>query len=487
MRKEQIFGLRQGFGKVPVFRKIYADFYTPVLLLRKIAAKSKNYYLFESVKEKRQSRYSFLGLDPDIIAEVIDGKLYLKQGEKVQVLDNPIDELKELFNRFTSPRVEGLPVFTGGAVGYFGFESARYFNQSIKFGYPPIDDLPDIKLMFIDKLIVFDHYEQYLYLISNLDTSKDFEEEYQRCQSDLDYLEELIKTQADYRPSALGKKPVFKTNITPKQFIKNVQKAQEYIKQGKVYQVVPSLRFFALYQGGLFEIYRKLRTINPSPYLYYIKMNDLEIAGCSPETLVRLADGEVITYPIGGTRPRGKTEEEDKALEKELLSDPKEIAEHNMLVDLSRNDLGKISEVGTVKVRNYLNIDRYSHVMHLTSEVAGRLKKDCHFLDALGAVLPAGTLSGSPKVRAMEIISELEPHRRGIYGGAICYLGYNGNFDCCIAIRTVIKYKGIVSVQSGAGIVLESDPQKEYEECLNKAKALFSALQQDFSDREVAF
>ncbi|HEY8419285.1 MAG TPA: chorismate-binding protein [Clostridia bacterium] len=479
MLKDQVFDLSQSFGKVPVFRKIYADFYTPVLLLQKIAARSKNCYLFESVKEKRRSRYSFLGLDPEIIVEVTDGKLYLKQNGEVQVFDNPIDTLKNLLDRYKSPRVPGLPVFTGGAVGYFGFESAQYFDPSLKLDYPRIDDLPDIKLMFIDKLIVFDHYDQYLYLISNMDSSKDFDQEYLRCQRDLDYLEEVINSQADYNSSALGKKPIFKTNISPKQFLKNVQKTQEYIKQGEVCQVVPSLRFFALYQGGLFEIYRRLRTINPSPYLYFIKMNDLEIAGCSPETLVRLVDGEVITYPIGGTRPRGRTEEEDKALEKELLSDPKELAEHNMLVGLGQSDLSKICEIGTVKVKNYLKVDRYSHVMHLTSEIAGKLKKDCHSLDALGAVLPAGTLSGSPKARAMEIISELEPHRRGLYGGAICYLGYNGNMDCCIAIRTVIKYKGIVNIQSGAGIVQESDPQKEYEECLNKAKALFAAFGQE--------
>jgi anthranilate synthase component 1 len=479
MQKDQIFDLCQSFGKVPVFRKIYADFYTPVLLLQKIASRSKNYYLFESVKEKRQSRYSFLGLDPEIIVEVIDGKLYLKQNGQVQVFDNPVNTLKSILDKYSSPRIAGLPVFTGGAVGYFGFESAQYFDPSLKFDNQKIDNLPDIKLMFIDKLIVFDHYEQYLYLVSNMDTSKDFEREYFRCRQDLDYLEELINTQVNYSPSAF-KKPNFKTNIAPKQFMKNVQKAREYIRQGEVLQVVPSIRFYALYEGGLFEIYRKLRTINPSPYLYFIRMNALEIAGCSPETLVRLSDGEVITYPIGGTRPRGKNEEEDKALERELLNDPKEIAEHNMLVDIGQSDLRKVSEIGSVKIRNYLKVDRYSHVMHLTSEIAGRLKKDCHPLDALGAVLPAGTLSGSPKARAMEIINEFEPHKRGIYGGAICYLGYNGNMDCCIAIRTVIKYKGMVHIQSGAGIVLESDPQREYEECLNKAKALLAAFGQEY-------
>ncbi|HEY8424242.1 MAG TPA: anthranilate synthase component I [Clostridia bacterium] len=478
MQKEEIFQLCQGFGKVPVFRKIYADFYTPVLLLKKISYFSNDYYLFESVKEKRWSRYSFLGLDPALKVEVTDGKLYLKKDGQTQVFDNPIDALKKLLDTYTSPRIPGLPVFTGGAVGYFGFESAQYFDESIKFSYPKIDDLPDIKLMFIDKLIVFDHYEQYLYLIVNMDSSKDFEQEYERCQKELDYLEKIIKTPVEYEPAALGKKPVFDSNITRAQFIKKIKKAQEYIKQGDIFQIVPSLRFFARYQGGLFEIYRKLRTINPSPYLYYIKMEDLEIAGCSPETLIHVQDGEVITYPIAGTRPRGKTEQEDKELEKDLLSDPKEIAEHNMLVDLSRNDLGKISEIGSVKVRNYLNVERYSHVMHLTSEVVGRLKKECHFLDALGAVLPAGTLSGAPKVRAMEIISELEPHRRGIYGGAVCYLGYNGNMDCCIAIRTVIKYKDLINVQSGAGVVLESDPEKEYQECFNKAKALLIAIEQ---------
>jgi anthranilate synthase component 1 len=476
--KQQVFDLCQNFGKVPVFRKIYADFYTPVLLLKKIAANSQNYYLFESVKEKRWSRYSFLGLDPSIQVEITDNKLYLKQDGQIQSFDNPIETLKTLLNKYTSPRVLGLPVFTGGAVGYFGFESAGYFDNSVVFDYPRLDDLPDIKLMFIDNLIVFDHYEQYLYLIANMDTSGDLEEEYQRCQNVLDRLEEIIKTPIDYQPTASGKKPRFETNITQRQYVQNIKKAQEYIKIGEIFQVVPSMRFFARYKGGLFEVYRKLRTINPSPYLYYIKMDDLEIAGCSPETLIHIKNEQVITYPIAGTRPRGQTEQEDMALERELLNDPKEIAEHNMLVDLSRNDLGKISEIGSVEVRNHLSVERYSHVMHLTSVVAGRLKKDCHFLDALGAVLPAGTLSGAPKTRAMRIISELEPHRRGIYGGAICYLGYNGNMDCCIAIRTVVKYKDIINVQSGAGIVLDSDPQKEYLETLNKAQAVLAAVEQ---------
>lgn len=478
MLKQQIFDLCQGFGKVPVYRKIYADFYTPVLLLKKIAANSTSYYLLESVKEKRWSRYSFLGLEPSLLVDVIDGKLYLKQDGQTQVFDNPIPTLKSLLEKYTSPRIPGLPIFTGGAVGYFGFESAEYFDQDIKFDNPRLDDLPDIKLMFIDNLIVYDHYEQHLYLIANMDTSRDLEQEYLRCQKVLDNLENIIKTPVDYEFTASGKKPAFESNITQKQYIENIKKAQEHIRLGEIFQVVPSLRFFARHQGGLFEAYRKLRTINPSPYLYYIKMDDLEIAGCSPETLIHIEDDEVITYPIAGTRPRGKTEEEDKALEQDLLNDPKEIAEHNMLVDLSRNDLGKISEVGSVYVRNYLAVERFSHVMHLTSEVLGKLRADCHNLDALGAILPAGTLSGAPKKRAMEIISKLEPHRRGVYGGAIGYLSYNGNMDCCIAIRTVIKYKDTVNVQSGAGIVLDSDPQKEYEETLNKAKAVLAAVEQ---------
>ncbi|NLC17590.1 MAG: anthranilate synthase component I [Clostridiales bacterium] len=478
MLKQQVFDLCQGFGKVPVYRKIYADFYTPVLLLKKIAANSQNYYLFESVKEKRWSRYSFLGLDPSIQVEISDNKLYLKQDGQIQVFDNPIVTLKTLLNKYTSPRIPGLPVFTGGAVGYFGFESAGYFDNSIVFDYPKMDDLPDIKLMFIDNLIVFDHYEQYLYLIANMDASRDREKEYQRCQQILDKLEEIIKAPIDYNYAASGKKPRFETSITQERYIQNIKKAQEYIKLGEVFQVVPSVRFFARYKGGLFEVYRKLRTINPSPYLYYIKMDELEIAGCSPETLIHIENGQVITYPIAGTRPRGRTEQEDRDLEQELLNDPKEIAEHNMLVDLSRNDLGKISEIGSVEVRNHLAVERYSHVMHLTSVVAGRLKKDCNFLDALGAVLPAGTLSGAPKIRAMQIIGELEPHRRGIYGGAICYLGYNGNMDCCIAIRTVVKYKDKINVQSGAGVVLDSDPLKEYQETLNKAQAVLAAVEQ---------
>ena len=478
MQRQEIFDYCRSFGKVPIFRKIYADFHTPVLLLQKIAKQSNDYYLFESVKEKRWSRYSFLGLSPNLIIEINDGKLIeFENGEKKCVFDNAIEYLKSLFDRYNSPCIEGLPVFTGGAVGYFGYESAKYFDNAIKFHSPKIDDLPDIKLMFIDNLIVFDHYEQYLYLIANMDSSCNLEAEYERCNKVLDELEDIIQKECNYAPKGNFKPPIFKSNTAKEQYIENVKKAKQYIKKGDIFQIVPSQRFCADFEDSLFDVYRNLRLINPSPYLYYIKMGDLEIAGCSPETLIHIVGKEVITYPIAGTRKRGKTQEEDRALEKELLNDPKEISEHNMLVDLGRNDIGKISAIGSVEVRNYLSVERYSHVMHLTSVVAGKLKDGVHMIDALGAVLPAGTLSGAPKIRAMQIIDELEPHGRGIYGGSICYFGYNGNMDCCIAIRTVVKNKGKINIQSGGGIVLDSIPEEEYEESLNKAKALFSALE----------
>ncbi|HEY8389476.1 MAG TPA: anthranilate synthase component I [Clostridia bacterium] len=475
MHKAEIFDLCQSFGKVPIFKKIYADFYTPVLLLQKIAQVSDNYYLFESVKEKRWSRYSFLGLDPKLTVEIQDGKLKEIQDGKVEIYDNAIERLKILFDKYNSPRIDGLPVFTGGAVGYFGYESAKYFDNAIKFNSPKTDDLPDIKLMFFDELIVFDHYEQYLYLIANINSDCDFETEYSRCQFVLEKLENIIQSQVKITKENF-KPPVFKSNITKERYINNVIKAKEYIKKGDIFQVVPSQRFCANFEGNLFDVYRSLRRINPSPYLYYIKTEELEIAGCSPETLIHIVGDEVITYPIAGTTRRGITEEEDKLLEQKLLNDPKEIAEHDMLVDLGRNDIGKISKIGSIEVRNYLNVERFSHVMHLTSVVAGKLKEGVHIIDALGAVLPAGTLSGAPKIRAMQIIDELEPSARGIYGGAICYFGYNGNMDCCIAIRTIVKYKDKISVQSGGGIVLDSDPEKEYEESLNKAKAVLAAV-----------
>lgn len=475
MYKQAVYDYCRSFGKVPIYKKIYADFYTPVLLLQKIAQHSQDYYLFESVKEKRWSRYSFLGLNPKLTVEINDGILTEQNDGRTQTFDNALDRLKVLFDRYNSPRIDGLPVFTGGAVGYFGYESAKYFDSAVKFSPKKSDGLPDIKLMFFDSLIVFDHYEQYLYLISNLDSSKDFETEYNRCLDDLKNLEQIIKsciqsTKNNFKP------PVFRSNTTKERYINNVQKAKEYIKNGDIFQVVPSQKFVADFEGSLFDVYRNLRLINPSPYLYYIKTGELEIAGCSPETLIHIVGDEVITYPIAGTRKRGATEEEDRALENELINDEKEIAEHNMLVDLGRNDIGKIAKIGTVEVRNHLTVERFSHVMHLTSVVAGKLKDGVHIIDALGAVLPAGTLSGAPKIRAMQIIDELEPEPRGIYGGAICYFGYNGNMDCCIAIRTVIKYKNRLSVQSGGGVVLDSDPEKEYEESLNKAKAVLTAV-----------
>lgn len=473
---EQIVSFCQDFGKVPVFRKINADIYTPVLLLQKIAAQSDNYYLFESVKEQRWSRYSFLGVNPQTFVQIDDGILTLSDNGNIQKFSNPIDKLKEILNKFKSPKIKGLPVFTGGAVGYFGFESSQYFDKAIKFNNPKPNDLPNVKLMLINNLIVFDHLEQSIYLISNFDSSVEHKAEYKRVLKELDKLEQLIKSQITLPKPCQNTAPVFKSNMSKAQYIENVKKAKDYIIKGDIFQVVPSQKFTSSFEGGLIDIYRNLRTINPSPYLYYIKMDGLEIAGCSPETLVHIVDDSVITYPIAGTIRRGKTEEEDIRLERTLLADEKEVAEHNMLVDLGRNDIGKIAKIGSVKVQNYKKVEKFSHVMHITSQVIGMLREDCHPIDALGAVLPAGTLSGAPKIRAMQIIDELEKEKRGIYGGAICYFGYNGNMDCCIAIRTIIKYKNILSVQVGGGIVLDSNPEDEYTESVNKAAAVLEAV-----------
>lgn len=480
MKKSDVFLYCRDYGRVPVFRKIYADMNTPVMLLKKIARRCDCYYLFESVKEQRFSRYSFLGLEPKSLVTVNDGVLTLTENGREERFYDPVAKLKEILSSRKSPAIKGLPVFTGGAVGYLGYEMSKYFDKAVHFGADRYNDLPEAYLMLIDKLIVYDHHEQLMYLVVNMDGSApDYEQEYERVTGELDGLEQLVKSEYSTSDSVNEgfSAGAVRSNITKERYMDNVERAKEYIRKGDIFQVVPSQRFSAECTGSLIDVYRRLRVINPSPYLYYIKIHGLEIAGCSPETLVKLHDGRVTTYPIAGTRKRGATEAEDLRMAEELAADPKELAEHNMLVDLGRNDIGKISKFGSVRVDKYLSVERYSHVMHLTSMVSGEVREGIDGLDAIGAVMPAGTLSGAPKIRAMQIIDELEGESRCVYGGAISYLGYNGNMDCCIAIRTLVKHNGVVSAQAGGGVVLDSDPESEYQESLNKAGALLAALE----------
>ena len=331
--------------------------------------------------------------------------------------------------------------------------------------------------MLFDRVIVFDNYRQKLILITGVKLEGDLEENYTNAKQELEEMERLIRSgaQADFRPLVLEE--AFYPGVDKEDYCKMVEKAKEYIYEGDIFQVVLSNPLTAKAKGSLFDTYRVLRTSNPSPYMFYFSSDDIEVAGASPETLAKLENGQVCTFPLAGTRKRGVTEEEDQELEKELLADEKELAEHNMLVDLGRNDVGKISQPGTVKVDKYMEIQRYSHVMHIGSTVTGKIRKDKDALDVVDAILPAGTLSGAPKIRACEIIAELEQEKRGIYGGAVGYLDFAGNVDTCISIRLAYKKNGYIRVQSGAGIVADSIPENEFQECLNKAGAVLQAVE----------
>ncbi|MGN0271595.1 MAG: anthranilate synthase component I, partial [Lachnospiraceae bacterium] len=422
-------------------------------------------------------RYTFLGYDPKLELTCVDGKVTITAGTKITMeTKHPKEQIKQIIEENKSPRFSYLPTFTGGLVGYFSYDYIKYAESSLDLDAEDTEGFRDVDLMLFDKVIAFDHYRQKIILIVNAKCS-DIETEYQRALLELESMKNLIlKGKAkEEQPGKL--KTDFKMLFQEKEYCSIVEKAKNYIREGDIFQVVLSNRMEAEYEGSLLNAYRVLRTTNPSPYMFYFSSDDLEIAGASPETLVKLEDGVVHTFPLAGTRPRGKTLEEDERLEKELLADEKECAEHNMLVDLGRNDIGKISEFGSVKVEKYMSIERFSAVMHIGSTVSGKVRKDVHTLDAIDAILPAGTLSGAPKIRACEIINELENNKRGIYGGAIGYIDFTGNLDTCIAIRIAYKKNGKVFIRSGAGIVADSVPKKEYEECLNKAKAVKMAIQ----------
>ena len=351
----------------------------------------------------------------------------------------------------------------------------KYSEPKLNLDAEDTEGFKDVDVMLFDKVIAFDNLRQKIIVIANA-RMENIEEEHKRCCAELDEIVELIRhgTPTPIEPGRITSE--FRSLFSEKEYCDMVERAKKYIYEGDIFQVVLSNRLEADYEGSLLNTYRHLRTINPSPYMFYFSSDDMEVAGASPETLVKLEDGVLHTFPLAGTKPRGKTQEEDEELERILLSDEKERAEHNMLVDLGRNDLGKISRFGSVKVEKYMSIERYSHVMHIGSTVAGKIREDKCSLDAVDAVLPAGTLSGAPKIRAMEIINELENNKRGIYGGAIGYIDFTGNLDTCIAIRIAYKKNGKVFVRSGAGIVADSVPVSEYNECLNKARAVMNAV-----------
>ena len=462
------------YDVVPVSCEILSDFTTPIETIRILKNASTHAYMLESAQsDEKWGRYTFLGFDPKLEITCINGEI--TYGDKTEKTDNPSKIIREILSHFKSPRLPYLPSFTGGLVGYFAYDFLGYVEPTAKCDVNDTENFKDVDLMLFDKVIAFDHVRQKLILITNM-SLEDVDAGYQEAIDDLNGLIDLLKNGAksdEPEGRLLGEvTPLF----SKEEYCAMVEKAKNYIHEGDIFQIVLSNRLSAPFEGSLLNTYRILRTVNPSPYMFYFAGTDVEVAGASPETLVKLENGVLHTFPLAGTRPRGKTEEEDKNLEIELLADEKELAEHNMLVDLGRNDLGKISKFGTVEVEKLRSIERYSHVMHIGSTVRGQIADGYDALSAIEAVLPAGTLSGAPKIRACQLIGELENNKRGIYGGAIGYIDFTGNMDTCIAIRIAYKKNGKVFVRSGAGLVADSVPEKEFEECLNKAKAVISSL-----------
>ncbi len=465
----------QIYNVLPVSCEMLSDFTTPIEVMRVLKNVSSHCFMLESAQaDEKWGRYTFIGFEPKMEITCIDGILNL--GDITVNTNQPSKYLRQILANYKSPRFDYLPSFTGGLVGYFSYDYITYSEPSAKRETENNEAFKDVDLMLFDKVIAFDSVKQKIILMANIHL-ENYEVEYNRAVNELKQLAELLHNGEKIKEKSGKLLGDVKPYFNKEQYCEMVEKAKNYIREGDIFQIVLSNRLSANFEGSLFNTYRVLRTLNPSPYMFYFSGTDVEVAGASPETLVKLENGVLHTFPLAGTRPRGKTEEEDKLLEKELLADEKELAEHNMLVDLGRNDLGRISKFGTVEVEKLHSIERYSHVMHIGSTVRGIIREDKDALDAIEAVLPAGTLSGAPKIRACQLIGELENNKRGIYGGAIGYIDFTGNMDTCIAIRIAYKKNGKVFVRSGAGIVADSVPEKEFEECLNKAKSCLKALE----------
>ena len=473
-------GLAEGRGLVPISREILGDTETPVSAYLKIRSKGPFSFLFESVEGgEKIGRYSFLGVEPFLIFRSRGNVIQiddLKNGEKHSLTADPKLELRKLLDRFRSAHVEGLPRFTGGAVGYVGYDAIRLIEEIPE---TTDDDLAmdDILLLFYDTLLAFDNIQHKIHLISNVHVEGELESNYDEAVGRLSALEKMLKVPMDHPLSSGGSQCTIVSNTPKDDYLSKVERCREYIVAGDIFQVVFSQRFETEISVESLDIYRCLRTVNPSPYMFHLDMGAFQLVGASPELLVRVEAGIVQVRPIAGTRRRGSSEEEDESLAVELLADYKECAEHIMLVDLGRNDVGRVSEFDTVRVTEQMEIERYSHVMHIVSNVRGKLRKDVDALDALFACYPAGTVSGAPKIRAMEIIDELEITRRGPYAGAVGYIDFSGNMDTCIAIRTMVIQDNKAYVQAGGGIVFDSVPEQEYDETVNKARALFRAVE----------
>ncbi len=460
----------------PVSMELMSDMITPIEAIRRF--RDRPCFLLESAEaQERWGRYTFIGIDPELCVTARDGVVLIeKDGETIPGGSDARAVLRGLLAERRAPRFDFLPPFTGGFVGYFGYDYIQYAEPSLKLRAKDTEGFQDLDLMLFGKVLAFDNFRQKLVIMVTVDLD-DLEASYHSAQAQIAGIASALRDAPGYEPPAGRMTSEIRTLFDEKRFCSMVEAAKKRIYEGDIFQVVLSNRLEADYEGSLFDAYRVLRTVNPSPYMFYFSGNALEIAGASPETLVKLQDGVLHTFPLAGTRPRGATPEEDRRLEAELLADEKERAEHNMLVDLGRNDIGKISGFGTVEVEQYMTVHRFSHVMHIGSTVRGQIRPECDALDAVEAILPAGTLSGAPKIKACEIIDELEDCRRGIYGGAIGYIDLAGNLDSCIAIRIAYKREGKVYVRSGAGIVADSVPENEYRECVNKARAVVKALE----------
>ena len=472
----------EGYKVHPIFYEIMSDSFTPIHIFKALQRGEENAFILESVSNGEQwGKYSFIGINPlmEVIINKGDAYTFSEGGTTSEKITDPVEYLGKILQNYTSPRLKNAPNLTGGLVGYFGYDTVRYAEPSLR-NVPPDDvNMPDCHLFLYDELIAYDHLNSKVIIIKNIKADRNIEKQYSEALNRFKKLEDKINSYFE-RPLSPGKLKDFEvsSNISKEQFIENVNKAKEHIVNGDIFQIVLSQRFEIENPPESFNVYRLLRATNPSPYLYYFKSSSYSIAGSSPEMLVSVKDGIVKTKPIAGTMPRGKNEQEDKQLEKRLNEDSKERAEHTMLVDLGRNDVGKVSKFGSVEVTSFMKTEKYSKVMHLVSDVKGELREDKTALDALLAVLPAGTLSGAPKIRAMELIDELENKRRGLYGGTIGYIGFDGNIDTCIAIRTVLFKNNKAYVQAGAGIVHDSVPEKEFEETKNKALAMINAVKE---------
>jgi anthranilate synthase component 1 len=476
------------YRRAPVLTSIPAGKRDPADMFLILKNMSRQCFMLESCEDsKHWGRWTFLGYDPRLEITAAGDSVRIKNGTEITLhAVNPSAYIEQIMEENTSPPPAELeavlsplvpPPFTGGLVGYFSYDYIKYAEPSLRLDGEDEEHFKDVDLMLFDTVIAYDRLEETIILIVNIKTDAP-EENYNKACAELDFMARLIETGASAALRPLTIRSPFRALFDKSRYCAMVEKAKYYIREGDIFQAVLSNRLDADADGSLFDTYRLLRDINPSPYMFYFSSDDIEIAGASPETLVKLYEGDVWTFPLAGTRKRGKTPEEDAALEKELLADPKELAEHNMLVDLGRNDLGRICEFGSVSVEKYLSVERFSHVMHIGSTVKGTIRRGKTALDAIGAVLPAGTLSGAPKIRACEIINELEGGKRGIYGGAVGYIDFSGNMDTCIAIRLAFKKNGKVFIRSGAGIVADSAPETEFAECENKMRAVMTALEQ---------